>query len=81
MVQGLILTLKSNEDSGVNVVGVAAVDILVTLDQVDSFLLFSDTTLKWIIGIAPVDIVVVEGLDGPAILGLFFGISLQYFDS
>ena len=46
MVQGLILTLKSNEDSGVNVVGVAAVDILVTLDQVDSFLLFSDTTLK-----------------------------------
>ena len=73
--------MKSNEDSGVNVVGVAAVDILVTLDQVDSFLLFSDTTLKWIIGIAPVDIVVVEGLDGPAFLGLFFGISLQYFDS
>lgn len=81
MVQGLILTLKSNEDSGINVVGVAAVDILVTLDQVDSFLLFSDTTLKWIIGIAPVNIVVVEALDGPAFLGLFFGISLQYFDS
>ena len=39
-------TLKSVEDSGVDVADVAANDVLATLDWVDSSCLFSDTTLE-----------------------------------
>ena len=45
MAQDVISTSKSIEDSGVDVVGVAAVDVLVMLDWVDSSCLFSDSML------------------------------------
>ena len=37
---------KSIEDSGVDILGVAAVDVFVTLDWFDSSCLFSDPTLE-----------------------------------
>ena len=46
MALDVILTSKSTEDSGVDVAGVAAVDVLVTLNRVDSFFLFSDISLE-----------------------------------
>ena len=50
-----------------DVAGVALVDLLVTLDLVDSSsCLFSDTTLEWILGMATVDVPVVEWLDSLA---------------
>ena len=52
--------MKSIEDSSEDVAGVAAVDVLVILDQVDSSCLFSDTKLEWILGMATVDVVVEE---------------------
>ena len=52
--------MKSIEDSSEDVAGVAAVDVLVILDQVDSSCLFSDTKLEWILGMATADVVVVE---------------------
>ena len=45
MTQDVISTSNSIEDSGVDAVGVAAVDVFVTLDWVDYSCLFSDTTL------------------------------------
>ena len=78
MTQDVISTSKSIEDSGVDVVGVAAVEALVTLDLVDSSCLFSDTTLEWILGMATVDVVAVEELDSSDFFGLFFGI-LNFF--
>ena len=65
---------KSTEDSGVDVVGIAAVDVFVTLDWVDSSCLFSDTTLEWILDMATVYVAVVEGLDSSRFSCLFFGI-------
>ena len=46
MAGDIISTLKSIQDSGVDVAILAAVDVLVTLDQVDSSCLLSDTTLN-----------------------------------
>ena len=46
MAGDVISTLKSIQDSGVDVASVAAVDILVTLDQVDSSYFLSDTTFE-----------------------------------
>ena len=65
---------KSIEDSGVDILGVAAVDVFVTLDWFDSSCLFSDTTLEWILDMATVYVAVVEGLDRLGFSGLFFGI-------
>ena len=53
----------------------AAVDVFVTLDWVDSSCLFSDTTLEWILGMILVYVAVVEGLDSSGLFSLFFGIS------
>ena len=78
MAQDVTSTTKSMVDSGVDVVGVAAINILVTLNWVDSSRLFSDTTLEWILGMAMVYVVVVEGLDSSGFFGLFFGI-LNFF--
>ena len=74
MTWNVILTLKSMEDSGVDGVGVAALDVLVTLDWVDSSFLFSDTTLELIPAMATVDAAIVERLDSSGFFGLFFGI-------
>ena len=46
MARDVISTSKSIEYSGVDVAGVAAVDVLVTLDRVNSSYLISDTTLE-----------------------------------
>ena len=46
MTRDVFSKLKSTEDSGVDVVGIAAVDVFVILDWVDSSCLFSDTTLE-----------------------------------
>ena len=46
MALDVISTLKSIVDSGVDVVGVAAINVLVTLNWVASSCLFSDTTLE-----------------------------------
>ena len=67
-------TLKSIEDSGVDIAGVAAVDLFVKIDWVDSSCLFSDTTLEWTLDMATIYVAVVEGLDSSAFPGLFFGI-------
>ena len=75
-------TSKLIEDSGVDIVGVAAVDVFVTLDWVDSSCLFSDTTLESILDMATVYVAVVEkldssgfsGFDSSGLSGLFFGI-------
>ena len=40
------LRSKSIEDSGIDIVGVAAADVFVTLDWVESYCLISDTTLE-----------------------------------
>ena len=56
------------------IVGIATVDVFVTLDWVDSSCLFSDTTLEWILDMATVYVAVVEGLDSSGFSGLFFGI-------
>ena len=74
MAQDVISTSKWIQDSGMDVAGVALVDLLVTLDLVDSSsCLFSDTTLEWILGMATVDVPVVEWLDSLAFFSLFFG--------
>ena len=73
MAQDVISTSKSIKDSGMDVAGVALVDLLVTLDLVDCSCLFSDTTLEWILGMATVDVPVVEWLDSLAFFDLFFG--------
>ena len=46
MTRDVISTSKTIEDSDVDVVGVAAVDVFVTLDWVDPSCLFSDTKLE-----------------------------------
>ena len=46
MTWDIISTSKLRVNSGADVVGVAAVDVLVTLDWVDSSCLFSDITLE-----------------------------------
>ena len=46
MTRDVFSTSKSIEDSGVDIVGVAAVDLFVKIDWVDSSCLFSDTTLE-----------------------------------
>ena len=46
MTWDVLLTSKSIEDSGVEGSGVAAVDVLLTLDRDDSSFLFSDTTFE-----------------------------------
>ena len=73
MAQDVISTSKSIKDSGMDVAGVALVDLLVALDLVDCSCLFSDTTLEWILGMATVDVPVVEWLDSLAFFDLFFG--------
>ena len=65
---------KSIEDSGVDILGVAAVDVFVTLDWFDSSCLFSDPTLEWILDMATVYVAVVEGLNSLGFPSLFFGI-------
>ena len=72
---GRFLESKSIEDSGVYIVGVAAVDVFVTLDWVDTSCLLSDNTLEWILDMAMVYDAVVEGLASSSFFGLFFGIS------
>ena len=72
MTPDVISTLKSIGDSSVDVAGVAAVDVFVTLDWVDSSCLFSDTTLEWILGMATVYVGVVEGLNSSGFLGFEF---------
>ena len=62
MTRELISTSKSIEDSDADVVGAAIVDVLVTA-PVDSSILFSDTTLEWILGMATVDAAIVEGMN------------------
>ena len=74
MTRNVFSTSKSTEDSGVDIVGVAAVDLFVKIDWVDSYCLFSDTTLEWILDMATVYVAVVEGLDSSGFSGLFFGI-------
>ena len=74
MTRDVFSTSKSIEDSGVDIVGVAAVDLFVKIDWVDSSCLFSDTTLEWILDMATVYVAVVEGLDSSGFSGLFFGI-------
>ena len=46
MTRDVLSALESIEDSGVDIVGVAAVDLFVKIDWVDSSCLFSDTTLE-----------------------------------
>ena len=72
MTPDVISTSKSIGDSSVDVAGVAAVDVFVTLDWVDSSCLFSDTTLEWILGMATVYVAVVEGLNSSGFLGFEF---------
>ena len=60
MTWDVLLTSKSIEDSGVEDSGVAAVDVLLTLDRDDSSFLFSDTTFEWVLGMAMADFAVVE---------------------
>ena len=55
------------------IVGIATVDVFVTLDWVDSSCLFSDT-LEWILDMATAYVTVVEGLDSSGFSGSFFGI-------
>ena len=43
---GRFLEIKSIEDSGIDIVGVAAADVFVILDWVESYCLISDTTLE-----------------------------------
>ena len=74
MTRDVFSPLKSIEDSGVDIVGVAAVDLFVKIDWVDSSCLFSDTTLEWILDMATVYIDVVQGLDSSGFSSLFFGI-------
>ena len=74
MTRDVFSTSKSVEDSGVDIVGVPAVDLFVKIDWVDSSCLFSDTTLEWILDMATVYVAVVEGLDSSGFCGLFFGI-------
>ena len=74
MTRDVFSALESIEDSGVDIVGVAAVDLFVKIDWVDSSCLFSDTTLEWILDMATVYVAVVEGLDSSGFPGLFFGI-------
>ena len=74
MTRGIISTSKPIKDSGVDVVGVAAVHVFVTLHWVDSSCLFSDTTLEWILGMVTVYVVVVNGLDSSGLFSLFLGI-------
>ena len=74
MTRDVFSTSKSIEDSGVDIVGVAAVDLFVKIDWVDSSCLFSDTTLEWILDMATVYIDVVQGLDSSGFSSLFFGI-------
>ena len=74
MTRDVFSTSKSVEDSGVDIVGVPAVDLFVKIDWVDSSCLFSDTTLEWILDMATVYVAVVEGLDSSGFSGLFFGI-------
>ena len=74
MTRDVFSTSKSIADSGVDIVGVAAVDVFVMLEWVDSSCLFSDTTLEWIFDMATVYVAVVEGLDSSGFSGLFFGI-------
>ena len=73
MTRGIISTSKPIKDSGVDVVGVAAVHVFVTLHWVDSSCLFSDTTLEWILGMVTVYVAVVKGLDSSGLFSLFFG--------
>ena len=74
MTRDVFSTLKSIEDPGVDIVGVAAVDLFVKIDWVDSSCLFSDTTLEWILDMATVYVAIVERLDSSGFFGLFFGI-------
>ena len=74
LTQDIFSTSKSIENSGVDIVGVAAVDVFVTLDWVDTSCWFSDATLELIFDMAPVQVAVVEGLDSSGFSGLFFGI-------
>ena len=74
MTREIFSTSKSIEDSGVDIVGVAAVDLFVKIDWVDFSCLFSDTTLEKILDMATVYVTVVEGLDSSSFPGLFFGI-------
>ena len=74
MTRSVFSTVKSIEDSGVDTVGVAAVNLFVKIDWVDSSCLFSDTTLEWILDMATVYIDVVQGLDSSGFSSLFFGI-------
>ena len=46
MTRDVLSTSKSIEDSGVDIVGVAAVDLFVKIDWTDSSCLFSDTKLE-----------------------------------
>ena len=46
MTHNVFSTLKSIEDSGVNIVGVATVDLFVKIYWIVSSCLFSDTTLE-----------------------------------
>ena len=65
---------KSIADSDVDIVGIAAVDLFVKIDWIDSSYLFSDTILEWILDMAMVNVPVVEGLDSSGFSSLFFGI-------
>ena len=46
MTQEVFSTSKSIADSGVDIVGVAAVDLFVKIDWIDSSCIFSDTALE-----------------------------------
>ena len=74
MTQEVFSTSKSIADSGVDIVGVAAVDLFVKIDWTDSSCLFSDTKLEWILDMATVHVAVVDGFDSSGFSGLFFGI-------
>ena len=74
MTRDVFSTAKSIEDSGVDIVGVASVDLFVKIDWVDSSCLFSDTTLEWILDMATVYVAIVQRLDSCGFFGLFFGI-------
>ena len=74
MTHNVFSTLKSIEDSGVNIVGVATVDLFVKIYWIVSSCLFSDTTLEWILDMATAYVAVVEGLDSSGFSGLFYGI-------
>ena len=74
MTRNFFSTSKSIEDSGIDIVGVAAVHLFVKIDWIDSSCLFSDTTLELILDMATVYVAIVEGLDSSGFIGLFFGI-------